>query len=139
MIIDAKNLIAGRLATYAAKKSLLGEGIVIVNSEAAVMSGAKEHVLKTKKQDFDRGIPSKGPFIPKRPERYLKRIIRGMLPYKQPKGKEAFKRIKCHVGVPSNYKDQKIETIKSADVSKLPNTRYVTIKEICRHLGGKNE
>lgn len=137
MIIDATNLIAGRLATFVAKKSLLGEGIVILNSDKAVISGRKKMVLAYTKKDFDRGIPTKGPFIPKQPDRYLKRLIRGMLPYKLPKGKDAFKRIKCFVGMPDNYREQKIETVENANVSKLHDATYITLKEICKNLGGK--
>ena len=137
MIIDAKGLIAGRLGTFVAKKALLGEGVSIVNSEAAVISGKRALVIKQTKKDFDRGIHTKGPFIPKMPGRYLKRIIRGMLPYKQQKGKAALNRIKCYSGIPENFKNQKIQTIESAKSSKLPSPNSVTIKEICKNLGGK--
>ena len=137
MIINAENLIIGRIATFASKQALLGEKVEIVNSEKAVVSGTKLAVVKRYKKYFDRGTPSKGPFIPKSPERLLKRIIRGMLPYKQPKGKLAFNRIKCYVGVPENFKDQKVETFEYLNKNKLPNTNFVTIKEISVHLGGK--
>ena len=137
MIIDATDLIAGRLGTLAAKKAILGEGIVIVNSEKCVISGRSKMVLKKCKERADRGTPSKGPFIPKQPDRYLKRIIRGMIPYKSAKGKAAFKRIKCFIGIPDNYKEQKIETIENINVSKLSNANFITIKDICKHLGGK--
>lgn len=135
MIIDAKNAIAGRLATFVAKKAMLGEGVSILNSEKAIVSGYKKMVLNSSKKDFDRGIPTKGPFIPKQPDRYLKRIIRGMLPYKQPKGESAFKRIKCYIGVPHNFKDQKVENIEFKGATTLKN--YTTLKDICKNLGGK--
>jgi len=45
MIIDATNLIAGRLATFVAKKALLGEEIEIVNSEKAVLTGKKSDLM----------------------------------------------------------------------------------------------
>ena len=137
MIIDATNLIAGRIGTVAAKKAMTGESVIIMNSEKAVVTGKKQSVLMEKKQKADRGTSAKGPFIPKTPERYLKRIIRGMLPYKLPKGAASLKRIRCYAGVPDKYKDQKAETIQKANVSKLPYNRYLTIRDICRHLGGK--
>jgi large subunit ribosomal protein L13 len=137
MIIDASNLIVGRLATVAAKKAMLGEGVVVVNCEAAIISGQKQLVLNKTKEDFDRGTWAKGPFIPKQADRYVKRVIRGMLPHKQPKGRAALEKVKCFVGIPDNYKDQKIETIAGANASKLPNSRWVTIQEICKNLGGK--
>lgn len=138
MIIDAKNLIVGRLATFAAKKALLGEGIVIVNCDKAVISGEKRSVLMNAKKDSDRGTPSKGPFIPKQSHKFVKRIVRGMIPYKQPKGAAAFNRIKCYNDIPDNFNDQKIETVQIAHLSRLNKAKYVEIKEICKHLGGKS-
>ncbi len=44
MIINADNLIIGRIASFAAKKALLGEKVVIVNSEEAVMTGKKKRL-----------------------------------------------------------------------------------------------
>ncbi len=38
MIIDANNMILGRLASFAAKKALLGEKIDVINCEKAVIS-----------------------------------------------------------------------------------------------------
>ena len=42
MIINANNLILGRLASFAAKQALLGEKIEIVNSEETVIIGSKK-------------------------------------------------------------------------------------------------
>ena len=46
MILDATNLILGRMATAVAKKALLGEKIDIVNCENAVISGNKYQILE---------------------------------------------------------------------------------------------
>jgi len=45
MIIDATNLIIGRVASLAAKKVLLGEDIVILNCEKAMMTGNRKEIL----------------------------------------------------------------------------------------------
>ena len=65
----------------------------------------------------------------------MRRIVRGMLPYKQPRGKEAFKRVMCWKGVPEQFKDAK--SVKFGDASKLPNFKFVTLGEISKYLGGK--
>ena len=137
MIIDARNLILGRLATIAAKKSLLGEDIYIINCENAIISGSKKHVLLKYKTKANRGSQFKGPFIPKTPDRFVKRTIRNMLSYKNPRGRAAFNRIKCYRGSPESIKNEKTETLKTADFSKLPTLNYVTVDYICKHLGGK--
>ena len=137
MLIDATNQLVGRLGSIVAKKALLGERIDIVNAENAVVSGKKQEVLSKFKQKVSRGTWSKGPHYRRSPDMLLKRMIRNMLPYKQAKGKIAYKRIMCWQGIPEQFKDKKPVTIKEADVSKLPNPNYVSIKEISRFLGGK--
>jgi len=139
MIIDANNLILGRLGTYVAKQALLGEKIDIVNCENAVVTGDRKRIF----EDYDRflrmGTPSKGPFIRRMPDRFVKRSIRGMLPYKKERGRIAFKNIMCYRGVPESMKNQKFDTLKEASVGKVPNLKYIKIKEICMHIGGKAE
>ena len=111
MIIDAENLIAGRLGTFVAKKALMGEKVDIVNAEKAVIVGKKEDILGRYKQKYDRRTFFKGPYTPKMPDRLLRRLIRGMLPYEKARGKEAFKRIMCWIGVPDKFKNENIEKL----------------------------
>lgn len=139
MIIDAKDMIVGRIATKAAKAALLGNKVDIVNCEDAVITGNKYEILASYKQKRERGTHSTGPFIHRMPDRLVKRIIRGMLPYKQEKGKNAFKRIMCHIGVPDAFKEQniKFESFDDANISKLPSNKYLRIKNICKFMGAK--
>jgi large subunit ribosomal protein L13 len=136
MLIDATNLIAGRLGSVVAKKALLGEKIDIVNAEKAVVSGKRQEVLAIYRQKAARGTWAKGPHYVRAPERLLKRIIRDMLPYKNARGRAAFERIMCWQGVPDQFKEKAV-TINEADVSKLPSPNFVTIHEISKMLGGK--
>jgi len=135
MIIDATNLIVGRLASLVAKKALLGESIVIVNCEKAMMTGNKNEILERYKRIKERKAPGKGPFIYRMPDRFVRRIIRGMLPYKKERGKKAFQKIKCYIAVPEEFKNQKLETLAEANISKIPNLKYITVKEICNSMG----
>lgn len=137
MILDATDLIVGRFATVLAKRALLGEEIVVVNCEKAVISGSRTNVIGKYLNWTKRGIPLKGPYFPRRPDMMVRRMIRGMLPHKQPKGITAFKRVMCYIGVPENLKDKKFETVREAQVGKLPNLKYVTIGEISKQIGGK--
>jgi large subunit ribosomal protein L13 len=137
MIIDATNMIIGRIATVAAKKALLGENIDIVNCEKAVITGKKAFLVADTKRRVDMGIHSKGPFFSRMPDKFVKRIIRGMLPYKQEKGRNAYKRIMCYIGVPHELTNQKFEQIQEANVSKTMDLDYLTVGEICKKLGAK--
>jgi large subunit ribosomal protein L13 len=139
MIIDANNLILGRLGAYAAKKALLGEKIDIVNCEECVITGRRNEIFGKYDNKLKRGTPSKGPFTYRMPHRFVKRAIRGMLPYKKERGRTAFKKIRCYTGIPENFKDKKFETIKEANVEKIPNLEYITVKEVCKHIGAKLE
>ena len=137
MIINAENLILGRTASYVAKQALLGEEINIINSEKTVLTGKKQEILKKYEIKVERGNPFKGPYFSRTPDKILKRTIRGMLPHKQPKGKEAFKRVKCYIGIPDNLQGKQSITIKKADISKTKSLRYITLEELSRLLRGK--
>jgi len=137
VVFDATDMILGRLASTAARRAILGENVEVINCEKAVITGARKRTLADYKQRFHRGSPTTGPFFRRMPDRFVKRAIRGMIPYKRERGKAALKKIRCYIGVPENFKDQKFETIKNAAVGKVPNLKYVTIKEICMHVGAK--
>lgn len=136
-IIDATDLIIGRLATRVAKSLLLGEEIVIVNSEKAIITGPKEKVFEKFKQNRERGIPMNGPYQPKRADHILKRTVRGMLPYKQEKGESALKRLTCFISVPEQYGESKFETIEEANIAKSGSIQYVDLLTISKLLGAK--
>jgi len=134
MIIDAKDLIAGRMGAFVAKQLLLGETVDIVNAEKAVISGRKNVVFAKYEHKVERGTPRKGPFWPRMPHMMLKRIIRGMLPFKQAKGRVAYKRLKCYIGTPKQFEGQKQEELKQYHKSTLSQARYVTIGQISEFM-----
>lgn len=136
-VINAENQILGRLATNVAKMLLLGESVVIVNSEKAVITGPKARVIQKYKEDKQRGIPSKGPYFPKRPEMILKRTIRGMLPYKQDKGSSALKRLKCYVSVPEEFTKSEFYKVEGSDITLSTTEKFVDLNTISKFLGAK--
>lgn len=136
MIIDAKNKIVGRIATIAAKQALLGETVHIMNCDHAVITGRKNEVLAKYQHRRNLGH-QRGPFLSRSTDRFVRRIVRGMLPYKQPKGATALKKVRCYTGFPEQFKDQTPVNLPKADVAKLPTFRFVTVKELCKKLGGK--
>ena len=137
MIIDGTNLILGRVASYAAKKALDGEEVVILNYENVVISGRKVFLLESFKAKYERGHPYHGPFYPKLPDRIVRRAIRGMLPYKQERGANAFKKIKCFLGIPINYQNKKFDKVSLPDASKYGTLNYLKLRDVSKHLGSK--
>ena len=133
-IINADGLIIGRMASIVAKRLLNGEEIVIVNAEKAVLSGKRKSKVKEAKEFLEVGSPEKGPFHYRRPDRIVRSTVRGMLPYKQPKGKQAYKRLKVFIGIPAEHKDQKIETLMDARAEKL-TCPYFTVGELAKEIG----
>src|SRR4030043_329466 len=88
-VVNAEGLILGRMASKVAKKLLNGEEVIIVNAEKSVLSGKKKSKVAEAKQFLEVGAPERGPFHYRRPDRIMRKTVRGMLPFKQPKGKKA--------------------------------------------------
>lgn len=135
MIIDGKDLILGRLAAFAAKKALEGDSVIIVNAEQVILTGTKKLLLENFIHKQHMGHAFNGPFYPKMPDRIVKRTIRGMLPYKQERGLRAYKRVKCFMGIPESYKNQKLETVPGANYSKLKTLNFITINDLSKAVG----
>lgn len=133
-IIDANGATLGRLSTNTAKRLLTGEEVAIINSEKAIISGKKSAIKARYKEKREVGTYRKGPFYPRMPEQIVKRTIRGMIPYQTPHGREAFKRLKCYIGVPKEFEGKKTETIKEAEKQPID---FMTIEEVSRSLGAK--
>jgi large subunit ribosomal protein L13 len=137
MIIDATDLILGRLASHAAKRLVLGEKIDIINCEKAVVTGTKANIVARYTRKMHRGIPLQGPYFPRMPDRIVRRTVRGMLPHKQAKGRELFKNVMCYIGVPEEFKGQKAETITEANIAGSHTLKFMTLKDISKHIGGR--
>ncbi|MBN1683048.1 50S ribosomal protein L13 [Candidatus Bathyarchaeota archaeon] len=135
-IIDAEGLILGRMASIVAKKLLAGESIDIVNAQAAVVSGNRTHIIEAEKKFLSVGGHRKGPIHYRQPNYIVRRTIRGMLPYRQPKGRDAFKRLKVYIGIPKELEKMEKTKIPEASVDRLNNT-YVTIGRIAESIGWK--
>ena len=133
-VIDASGAVLGRMASIVAKRLLNGEEIAIVNSEKAIITGDEQSIKEEYKNKREIGTQRKGPFFPRMPHLIVKRTVRGMLPYQQPKGRQALKRLKCYIGVPEEYKDAEKERVGLPE--KKPY-KYMTIEELSRYLGAK--
>jgi large subunit ribosomal protein L13 len=133
-IIDATGATLGRLSTKTAKRLLNGEEIAVINSEKAIISGKKASIKNIYKQKRELGTYRKGPFFPRTPDKIVKRTIRGMIPYQTPHGRKAFKRLKCYMGIPTEFEGQKFEKINEAIKQPID---YITVEELSRFLGAK--
>jgi len=133
-VVDASGAVLGRMASIVAKRLLKGEEIAIVNAEKAIILGDEQMVKQEYREKREIGTQRKGPFFPRMPHMIVKRTIRGMLPYQQPKGREALKRLKCYIGVPDEYKNANMERV---GIPEKKPYKYITIEELSRYLGAK--
>jgi large subunit ribosomal protein L13 len=133
-IINAEGLILGRMATYVAKQALCGEEIVVINAEKAVLSGKKSNKMKEAIIFLEVGHLRWGPAHYRRPDRIVRKTIRGMLPTKKSKGKQAYKRVRVFIGVPNELKEKETESIEQAQAKRLTSSHF-TVGEFAREIG----
>ncbi len=138
VVVDASGAVAGRLASKIAKMLLEGKKVYVVNIEKAVVTGRRKKVI----EDFKRRLEVRsnvnprrhGPFWPRSPEGIFRRMVRGMLPRRKPKGKEAYRRLRVYRGVPPELRNRELVKFEEALYRENPYG-YVTIEEIAREVG----
>ncbi|WP_435096722.1 50S ribosomal protein L13 [Halarchaeum sp. P4] len=131
VVVDARDCIMGRVASNVAELALDGKTVAVVNTEDAVITGSKEDVFGTYRKRAELGSDS-GPYYPKRPDRIFKRAVRGMLPYKTGRGREAFENVRLYVG---NQTDEEGEVLEGTSLDRLSNIKFVTLGEVSEELG----
>ncbi|MEJ2281538.1 MAG: 50S ribosomal protein L13 [Candidatus Bathyarchaeota archaeon] len=133
-IIDAKGLILGRMSSIVAKRLLEGENIIILNAEKAAISGKRLRIVNEAKTFLEVGHPRKGPYHYRRPDRIVRKTIRGMLPRRKPKGIQALKRLRVYLGAPKEFENNEFQTIFEASAEKLKSP-YITVGDLAKEIG----
>merc|ERR1712096_247276 len=85
VVIDARNHLLGRLASFVAKEALLGQKVVLVRCEDIVISGSF--------------IRNKMKLLMKRNKRMNTNPVKGPFHHRSP----AFQRVKCVEGIPEPF------------------------------------
>ena len=135
-IIDATDLIVGRVASIAAKLALNGDTVHVVNCEKARITGDKRVVLADQLAMRARGNINQGPYVYKNSDQYMRRVIRGMLPHKFERGRKALGRVRCFVGIPEAFKTKPLESIQDAHIKKVLSAKSMTLADISHYVGG---
>jgi large subunit ribosomal protein L13 len=136
-VIDASNLILGRMASTVAQRLLKGEEINIINAEKTIISGRKDTTLDRYKKYVARGSREFGPRFPRRPDQIVSRTIRGMIPHTKMSGREAYNRLKVYVGVPPELSKEQAGTLEEASIMRLSTANYMVLGELSKRLGSK--
>jgi len=132
-VVDVRDCILGRVASKVAERALDGERVAVVNAERAVITGRENDVVETYRTRYEL-TSDRGPHYPKRPDMIFKRSIRGMLPHKKQRGREAFENVRVYVGNP--YEDDyEAEILEGTSIDRLSNSNFVQLGEISEQLG----
>jgi large subunit ribosomal protein L13 len=132
VVVDARDCIMGRVASQVAEKSLDGQTVAVVNAEHTVITGSEDDIMETYTKRRELGS-DRGPYYPKRPDRIFKRAVRGMLPHKTTRGRDAFESIRIYVGNP--YEDDEAELLDGTSLDRLSNIKFVSLGDVSEELG----
>ncbi|TFG27807.1 50S ribosomal protein L13 [Candidatus Thorarchaeota archaeon] len=139
-VYDAEEMVVGRLGTKVAKAALLGDNVVIVNAEKAIITGDPRYLISAFKETRNirtSSNPRRGPFHDRRPDKLVRRMIRGMLPWPTPRGKDAYKRIQVFIGVPEKYIDSEKIVLEESRYKSM-RQKYMKVQELSYELGWRN-
>ena len=95
IVIDATDLILGRMASIVSKLILKGQKVIIINAEKALISGNKKNIIENVAKKIGLrtlGSQKKAPKQPRKPDGFVRLTVRKMLPWKKNRGKKAFRR-----------------------------------------------
>jgi len=129
--IDATDGALGRIGSVAAKSLLNGQTVVIVNAQNAVITGNKKNILAKYQHLRTVGSVRKGPQYPRQPHRLLKRVVRGMLPFRQARGRTAYARLTVHIGIPDELSEVTFENVPVY----RSRGKFILLGDLSRELG----
>lgn len=137
IIFNGQMCILGRTASAIAELAMDGNRIALLNAEEIVITGGENQIINKYRDRQNLGSDS-GPFYPKRPDKIVKRSIRGMLPYKQADGRKAYERIRVYIGTPSEFDgNAKVPENKRVTMNPSKNKDFVEIGKVSETLGAK--
>lgn len=131
LVVDARDCILGRVASQVAEAALDGKRVAVINAESAVITGNEDDVMDVYRKRTEVGS-DRGPYYPKRPDGLMKRAIRGMVPYKTTRGREAFENVRVYVGNPH---DRDAEVLEGTSLDRLSHIKFVQLGEVSENLG----
>ena len=143
-LYDATDKILGRFCSQIAKRDLLGERIVIINAKDAIISGNQRdiHEKYLAKTNISTATnPRRGPFWKRRPDTFMRQVVKKMLPRKKRRGKEAIRLVHIYISdIPERFQKryQKLvpNEIPNADKKRLSYyNKFITLDNLCTRIG----
>jgi large subunit ribosomal protein L13 len=78
--------------------------------------------------------PIHGPFHPRKPDKIITKMVRGMLPKRKSSGLTALKRLRVYISIPPELKNTKLETFEDSKIRK-PSAYFITLGELSKQIG----
>jgi large subunit ribosomal protein L13 len=141
IVVNGAGCIAGRMCSHVSKLLLKGNRVTIVNAEKAMLSGQRNRTIQLYKEHLEINSatnPIHGPFHPRRPDRILTKMVRGMMPKRKASGIEAFKRLRVYISIPDQLKNSTMESFEDSKITK-PVSYYITIGDLAMEIGWSGE
>ncbi len=132
------------MAATVAKTILQGHSVIVVRCEALNISGSF-YRNKLKYLEFLRKRcninPARGPFHFRAPCKIFTRIVRGMVPHKTERGKQALVRLRAFEGIPTPYDKKKRVVVPSAlrTLRLKPRRRFTELGRLSTEVGWQYE
>ena len=135
--VDAKDCIAGRMCSHISKLLLKGHQVRVVNAEKSMISGNRYKTIEIYKEYLEIASntnPIHGPFHPRKPDKIITKMVRGMLPKRKSSGLTALKRLRVYISIPPELKNTKLETFEDSKIRK-PSSYFITLGELSKQIG----
>nr|WIG64892.1 ribosomal protein L13 [Agasicles hygrophila] len=142
ILIDGKGHLLGRLAAIVAKTLLQGNKVTVVRCEQLNISG-NFYRNKLKFMSFLRKRcnvnPARGPFHFRAPSRIFWKTVRGMVPHKTERGKQALRKLKAYEGIPPPYDRRKRVVVPGAlrVICLKPGRKFCHVGRLSHEVGWK--
>jgi large subunit ribosomal protein L13 len=137
IIFNGQMCILGRTASKIAELAMDGNRVALINAEEIVVTGGENQIINKYSTRQNLGS-DRGPFYPKRPDKIVKRSIRGMLPHKQASGRKAFERIQVYIGTPEEFEgNTKVPENKRVSMNPSKSKDFVQIGRVSEALGAE--
>jgi large subunit ribosomal protein L13 len=138
MIVDAKDNVAGRLASKVAKALINGERVTVINAQDLVMVGNKKSILEKFSTRVDGAVksnPHYGPKYDRIPSKIFRRMVRNMLPTKKRAKERIIKQLRVFNATAKGMDSKEVIVFEKLKFNQRNN--YMKLKDVALLLGGR--
>merc|ERR1712055_330191 len=140
LLIDAAGHLKGRLGAFVAKLLLQGQVVKILRCEQIMLSGPfyrNKAIFLSYLRKRCNVNPRRGPFHFRAPSKIFYKCVRGMLPIKTNRGREALKRLSCFEGIPQKYNNRRPKIVPEVmrAVRSDPANKFCYLGRVAHRIG----